>query len=92
MPDNADLETEAQDGPSPEAQKAIAQRFVDRARRYGERGNHRAAIEAYRNALQLTPTSVELFFELGNAYSSVGEHPNATVMYEAAVEQLSEWP
>lgn len=71
--------------------RELASRFTERARRYLERENYPAAIEAYRNALTLAPERLELYFELGNAYSAVGEHANAIVMYEAVVEQRPTW-
>jgi tetratricopeptide (TPR) repeat protein len=49
-----------------------------------ERGNHRAAAEAFKQATELKPDSPGAFYELALAYQNIGEHKKALAAMKEA--------
>ena len=51
------------------------------------RGNYRAAVEAYRHAIELRPNSHITYRNLGDALMRLGQKDEATAAYQAAIKQ-----
>lgn len=52
---------------------------------YYDSGDYEKAIEAYKQALQLSPNSEEVYYHLGMAYGSLGRYKEAIAAYNRAI-------
>ena len=67
---------------------ARRQKFFESGNAYVERGDHRAAIIEYRNAVEIDPLFGEARAKLAEAYANVGDGPNALAEYVRAADLL----
>ena len=58
---------------------------ITRARTLRQQGQNKKAIEAYRNALQLSPDSLDALNEMGLTHVHIGEQNEAIVAFDLAI-------
>ena len=65
---------------------------IARARSLRQQGQNKKAIEAYRNALQLSPDSLEALNEMGLTHIHIGEQNEAIIAFDLAISISEEDP
>ena len=63
-------------------------RFFESGNRYFEKGDHRAAIIEYRNAIEIDPLFGEARAKLAESYAQEGDGPNALAEYVRSADLL----